>query len=217
MSDDTEAALLAAIRAAPDDDAPRLVYADWLTERGDPRGEYIALACAFAKSHDAEVRRRADALEKAHKSAWLARLPVWARAEATLARGFVSRITVADLDTLFERASEIVALTPVPRVIAEDFREALFSADQTRVLVKTVVKDTWSGGYMGNSSMDEGEDTYVVYEVASRRRLLRHVISWWWMDGSETKSDRPRVTFRADGRALVLRSDDGTVREVSIP
>jgi uncharacterized protein (TIGR02996 family) len=39
--DDT--ALLAAILAAPDDDAPRLVYADALQQRGDPWGELIAL------------------------------------------------------------------------------------------------------------------------------------------------------------------------------
>lgn len=36
------AAHLAAIRAAPDDDAPRLVYADWLDEHGQPdRAELI--------------------------------------------------------------------------------------------------------------------------------------------------------------------------------
>lgn len=29
-------ALHAAVLAAPDDDAPRLVYADWLGEQGDP-------------------------------------------------------------------------------------------------------------------------------------------------------------------------------------
>ena len=34
--------LHAAVLAAPDDDAPRMVYADWLIERGDPRGELIA-------------------------------------------------------------------------------------------------------------------------------------------------------------------------------
>lgn len=31
------------IIANPDDDGPRLVYADWLEERGDPRGEFIRL------------------------------------------------------------------------------------------------------------------------------------------------------------------------------
>jgi uncharacterized protein (TIGR02996 family) len=45
----TEAELLGAVCDAPDDDAPRLVYADWLAERGDPRGEYIQLACRAAR------------------------------------------------------------------------------------------------------------------------------------------------------------------------
>jgi uncharacterized protein (TIGR02996 family) len=36
-------ALLAAIAAAPDDDLPRLVLADWLEERDDPLGEFIRL------------------------------------------------------------------------------------------------------------------------------------------------------------------------------
>src|SRR5262245_46200025 len=43
MSD--ESALLAAIRSAPSDDAPRLVYADWLDERGRPGGAYLRAEC----------------------------------------------------------------------------------------------------------------------------------------------------------------------------
>ena len=39
----TEADLLAAIRANPYDDDARLVYANWLLERGDPRGELLVL------------------------------------------------------------------------------------------------------------------------------------------------------------------------------
>jgi|GEM_PF-5299388 len=38
-----EADLFAAMRAAPEDDAPRLVYADWLLARGDVRGMLILL------------------------------------------------------------------------------------------------------------------------------------------------------------------------------
>ena len=37
------AALLQAVYEAPDDDSKRLVYADWLSEQGDPRGEFIVL------------------------------------------------------------------------------------------------------------------------------------------------------------------------------
>jgi uncharacterized protein (TIGR02996 family) len=38
-----ERAFLAAILQRPDDDATKLVYADWLEEQGDPRGEYLRL------------------------------------------------------------------------------------------------------------------------------------------------------------------------------
>ena len=48
MSDAT--ALLAAIRAAPDDDAPRLIYADWLDEHGQPeRAEFIRVQIELAR------------------------------------------------------------------------------------------------------------------------------------------------------------------------
>ncbi|WP_020467829.1 TIGR02996 domain-containing protein [Zavarzinella formosa] len=38
---DEEAAFTETILAAPRDDAPRLVFADWLEERDDPRGEWL--------------------------------------------------------------------------------------------------------------------------------------------------------------------------------
>lgn len=46
MTDHTP--FLATIARDPADMGPRLVYADWLEERGDPRGEYIRLAIELA-------------------------------------------------------------------------------------------------------------------------------------------------------------------------
>ena len=40
----SEAELLEALRAKPDDEAARNVYADWLDERGDPRGAFIRVS-----------------------------------------------------------------------------------------------------------------------------------------------------------------------------
>lgn len=61
--------LRAAIRAAPEDRALRLVYADWLIERGDLRGEWIVLSCGEAtEDDDCEMRRRA--LWQAHRERW---------------------------------------------------------------------------------------------------------------------------------------------------
>ncbi len=43
-------AFMAAILAAPDDDLPRLVFADWLDEHGEPeRAEFIRVQCELAR------------------------------------------------------------------------------------------------------------------------------------------------------------------------
>ena len=48
--------LFAAICADPEDDASRLVYADWLDEQGDPRADYLRLL-ATATADDFNVDR----------------------------------------------------------------------------------------------------------------------------------------------------------------
>src|SRR4051794_3229291 len=98
-----EDALLRAIRAEPEDDWPRLVYADWLEERGDPRAEFIRAQCALAGLPPADPRRpgleaRAQELLREHHARWVE--PVCSLlgvpdAWVTFRRGFVERATVA--------------------------------------------------------------------------------------------------------------------------
>src|SRR5436305_105671 len=93
--------LFRAVLENPDDDAPRLVYADWLDEHGQPeRAEFIRLQCAMARI-PAETARwrplhdRAQRLEREGRVAWTG--PVQERVlEAHLRRGFVDgvRLTV---------------------------------------------------------------------------------------------------------------------------
>lgn len=79
-----EEAFLRAISAAPDDDAPRLVYADWLDERNDPRAEVVRLQVRLRRlspsdpTH-AELTNRHQELRVDCAPYWLARLdpPVW--------------------------------------------------------------------------------------------------------------------------------------------
>jgi uncharacterized protein (TIGR02996 family) len=50
MRSDEKIAFWSAIREAPEDDAPRLVYADWLDDHGQSdRAEFIRVQCALAK------------------------------------------------------------------------------------------------------------------------------------------------------------------------
>jgi uncharacterized protein (TIGR02996 family) len=110
--------LMAAILAAPDDDEPRLVYADWLNERSDPLGEFIQIQCALGRSlggaggtytrgksklpfgsrEELEVREKA--LLRKHEGTWLAPIRMFIR-EWTFARGFPHRV-VADAGRFFE-------------------------------------------------------------------------------------------------------------------
>ena len=56
-----EAGFISEIADTPDDVTPRLIFADWLEERGDPRGEFIRIQCELADpSEDIERRERLD-------------------------------------------------------------------------------------------------------------------------------------------------------------
>ena len=77
----TQTDLLQAIIAQPDDDFPRLAYADWLEERGDPLGEFLRNQCRLLKlpPHDEnvwELEGRQRALWAEHGAAWKATLPL---------------------------------------------------------------------------------------------------------------------------------------------
>jgi uncharacterized protein (TIGR02996 family) len=53
-----DASFLAAISATPDDVDLRMVYADWLEEGGDVRGEFLRLLCALATLPRRPTRKR---------------------------------------------------------------------------------------------------------------------------------------------------------------
>lgn len=121
-----ERSLFAQVIAAPDDDTPRLVYADFLSSNGDPRGEFITLQCRLAASPDDEARRvlriAENKLLKAHAAEWSAavlnavtRGPYDGRTKVEFHRGFIEKVDVPlsaldDLETLFEVAPLIRSL-----------------------------------------------------------------------------------------------------------
>ncbi len=93
-------ALLGAIYDAPDDDAPRLVLADALLERGDPRGELIALQLRGDRHSDKLSTKREKELLDTHGKQWLGELAPVVMAGYTFARGFLAecRIDTRHLD-----------------------------------------------------------------------------------------------------------------------
>jgi uncharacterized protein (TIGR02996 family) len=93
-------ALEAAIAERPDERGGYEVYADWLDERGDPRGEWIHVQLATEdRPGDAELRQREQDLLATHEAEWLGRLSssgYWPTVPIQVAwrRGFVHRAEV---------------------------------------------------------------------------------------------------------------------------
>lgn len=114
-------ALFKAVLAAPSDDAPRLVYADALTEHDDPRGEFITVQCKLAVGRSSpqvmkQLRAREAELLAAHREEWFGPVEKWLRqndayglSQLKVHRGFVMQCRVQvtgpdTLHTLFEKA-----------------------------------------------------------------------------------------------------------------
>lgn len=89
----SEAELLAAVVAAPDDDTPRLVYADSLQERGGPkdgpRGELIVVQCERARL---EREEKTTTLE--YRQACWREKSLLARVDGYFRRGFPHRVSL---------------------------------------------------------------------------------------------------------------------------
>ena len=77
---DAEQPFLDDVREHPDDDAPRLVFADWLDDHGEhDRAEFIRLQVRAARLDEDDPARQAmtdqaEQLRAAHETAWLAPL-----------------------------------------------------------------------------------------------------------------------------------------------
>jgi|GEM_PF-2621659 len=100
----------------PEDDLPRLVYADWLEEQGDPRGEFIRLQvqhAALPEYDPARVRLegRARQLLDAHIHTWTK--PIGAKVQdLKFRRGFVESLTMR-AKAFVERGEEVFQSTPI--------------------------------------------------------------------------------------------------------
>ena len=103
------------ILECPDDDQPRLQYADWLDSQDNPLGEFIRLQCmvekdAVCKPH-LDYERRAQVLLARFKSLWsenFADCVEW----CSFRRGFIEEIALTTRQ-LYRHAAELFRHAPV--------------------------------------------------------------------------------------------------------
>src|SRR5262245_51199419 len=124
-------ALLAAVCETPDDDAPRLVFADWCEEHGEPeRAEFIRLQLRKAAMDEDDPERpplsgRAGDLWDEHGEKWQAEIPKWSRVktEAFFQRGFLDRVTATG-PAFVKHGAAIVRHIPLRKLYFEKLTAA---------------------------------------------------------------------------------------------
>jgi uncharacterized protein (TIGR02996 family) len=131
-----EEAFIQAIRSAPEDDAPRLIYADWLEEHGQAeRADFIRIQCRLfgipeADPSAATLRARAEEMLRDNWHTWVSPLrelvgPKYDRYGETwmsedyqpeglrrFRRGFVDAITL-DAERFLAQAKTVLELLPL--------------------------------------------------------------------------------------------------------
>ncbi len=113
------------IAAHPEDDGPRLVFADWLDERGDERGEFIRVQCELHGMAPRDPRR--PELESRQLRLWRRNSKGWAgplrkfTKRWTFRRGMVESIQI-DAERFLQNQDELFATAPILEV---DFRNAV--------------------------------------------------------------------------------------------
>lgn len=119
----TDDAFLQAIIDNPDDDAPRLVYADYLMGHGQPeRAEFIQVQCQLAPLSQSDPLRRqlnarAQQLLRENGQQWSA--SPWTY---RFHRGFIESVTL-EVATFLDHADELFQKFPLREVVLYDAHE----------------------------------------------------------------------------------------------
>jgi uncharacterized protein (TIGR02996 family) len=155
-----EQAFMQAIIEAPDDDAPRLVYADWLDDQGEAeRADFIRVQIELARLPQGDPRRpeleaRERALLREHEREWQGPLGQLTQ-DCVFRRGFIEAITIqastflrhgenllraapvreTRLSDAWPRMGELVACPHLARLTALDLSSNLIGADGLRALL----------------------------------------------------------------------------------
>ena len=178
--------LIDEVLAHPDDDGPRRVYADWLSERGDPRGELIAVQCELAVrgAHDPERRdleRRELDLLQAHGNRWIAELgltdvkaarprgPIEHMVGPTVVfrRGFPDEASLPVADAI--GAMPAFLATPLRRLVVTDMQGVALAELAAQAPIRSLTSLRLRNGYGALGALGNGPLITTIDELALQR------------------------------------------------
>jgi uncharacterized protein (TIGR02996 family) len=213
-----ETALLKAIVSRPDDDLPRLVYADWLDEHGRAeRARFIRLQIADEQPQTGidrkEIRSDMAGLFDEHGRVWFRELPKWARrwyeelgwAVPVFRRGFIDDLNVY-LSPFLTYGERLLDRTPITSL----------SVYQVKRLFPQLARCRWLGRVPSLNLCYEPFGEKGAEALAANRDLrgVRH------LDLSGCQLGDPGVRALAEARSLgglrtlSLRNNDLTLAAV---
>ena len=209
-----EEALLAAIAASPDEDTPRLAYADWLDEHGrHARAEFLRVQIEVARvetlprvlvNRYVDVFQRQQQLIDNHRDDLLGPL-TWLPQNAAVEfrRGFVSGLSFAAPLFLYH-ADKLARLQPLPDIhlvdVAAHLSDLSAVEDRMRQLVATVEMQSWHRAYPVHLSAEQVCAAFAVGRPWARLRELN-------LEGCRMEDAGLRV-LATDGRLPALADLD---------
>ncbi|HEX3147199.1 MAG TPA: TIGR02996 domain-containing protein [Gemmataceae bacterium] len=170
-------AFVATIIESPDDDAPRLIYADWLDEQGEAdRAEFIRLQVREARmtADDPElpgVHARAEYLGRIHHVEWASRLPQFNGVHwEVFKRGFFAAARFDHPDQFFGHIAEVGAAAPIQELRLHQFNHpqapALANTQQLRSIRVLDLND-------GNKIANVGTEALMESRYLGRLNVLK--------------------------------------------
>jgi uncharacterized protein (TIGR02996 family) len=158
MSAADRAAFLRAIADNPDDDLPRLVFADWLDEHGEPeRAEFIRVQCEAARLRQndprlVELNLREVELLANHEADWQPG-PFDGLTPGPYQRGFIRDLTVTRFESFLAGMGQIAPLHPVIYLRIHRMRPTEFRRLAQMQQLSTVEVLDVSGGTISNAAV----------------------------------------------------------------
>jgi len=196
--------LEALIAKSPDDAGNYNVYADWLIQQGDPRGELINAQLKHETATGADTTALTDRIQELHAkhdAEWLGELATQQGFSVEWRRGFVDAVTFGDDDAAEIKFQDLYQkLRPLP--VAQLFRSIRFAAFQADH------EPAWDGG------------VYAMVEhgvPASLRKVVFDRGDFWDISGTHLNTLEPLYPRVPDLEHLEIILGHMTLGTIDLP